>query len=85
MPPKTAEPHRQLVNLAYKVSEQVDQLLLDRVVNEELKNARKELADVQKRIGKFMSQFRRIADELELGTQTWQELVALEESEDESS
>jgi len=85
MPPKTAEPHRQLVNLAYKVSEQVDQLLLDRVVNEELKNARKELADVQKRIEKFMSQFRRIADELELGTEPWKGLEAVEDSEDESS
>ena len=84
MPPKTTGPHKQLVNLAYKVSEQVDQLLLDRVVNEELKKAREELENIQKRIEKFMSQFRHIADELELGIQTWQGVPTLEKSEDES-
>jgi hypothetical protein len=68
MPAKNAEPHNQLVALAIKVRNQTQELLVDRVINEELKKARKELADIRKRTDKFFLEFRRIADELELGS-----------------
>ena len=81
MPSKVAEPHKQLVALAIKVQNQCNDLLLDRNINQELRKARKEVADLRQRIDKFLNEFTHIAHELELGIQLWNG----EESSGESS
>ncbi len=65
------EYHKDLVGLAIKVKDQCEELLQDREINEELKKAKKELADVRKRVDTFFEKFRLIADELEYEIGRW--------------
>ncbi len=82
MPPKTAEPHTQLVSLAIKVRDQCAQLLLDRNIDQELKKQRQEYHDLKRRIEKFLTDFRQIADELVLGLDSCQQFPSSEDSDE---
>ncbi len=68
MPTLAVKQHKELVRLAHKNAELVEELLRDREIDERLKAARKELKDLNRRINTFLDAFRRIVDDLEIGT-----------------
>jgi hypothetical protein len=68
MPALVVKHHRELVRLAHKNQELVEELLRDREIDERLKAARKELKDLKNRIDTFLDAFRQIVDDLEIGT-----------------
>jgi 5-bromo-4-chloroindolyl phosphate hydrolysis protein len=68
MPALVVKHHRELVRLAHKNQELVEELLRDREIDERLKAARKELKDLKHRIDTFLDAFRQIVDDLEIGT-----------------